>query len=58
MSATLLLEKRISIEGETAGRSVEKEDEKTDLICTCNLSHMASHNALCLACSKLASREK
>lgn len=49
MSATLLLEKTVSTADEAEIQKVIKSSKET---CTCGLSHMFTHNAMCPACSQ------
>ena len=48
MSATLLLEKK-QIAGEK--NEIPTAAKNIGATCTCGISHMASHNAVCQACS-------
>lgn len=48
MSATLVLEKREYVVEETEKKKTVTTSSQT---CSCGLAHMASHNAMCPACS-------
>ena len=49
MSTSLLLEKQAATELEPKNSSAANNES---LQCSCGLAHMATHNALCVACSK------
>ena len=55
MSATLLLEKEVSIQTQDESR---KNVENESTTCTCGIAQMASHNAVCRACSITKSAAK
>lgn len=55
MAATMLLEKTVTAEKQPQERLT---GEKLKLTCTCGRIHMASHNAVCPACSAMAGRSK
>ena len=48
MSATMLLEKKVDLSGENKAQQAAKSIINE---CTCGTTHMASHNAMCQACS-------
>lgn len=48
MSATMLLEKKVDFAGDN---KIQQAAKSTSNECTCGTTHMASHNAMCQACS-------
>ena len=48
MSATLLLEREVCIREKSESRKIVKNESTT---CTCGVAQMATHNAVCQACS-------
>lgn len=48
MPATMVLEKSVSISEKS---EIRQEEKTVREVCSCGVSHMATHNAVCQACA-------